>query len=139
MNVGDERIVIAWEGAPPSEALAARLRPIFRVEAKDAHARACVVATEAAPRVPPDLPWIWAPRRLVSSEEIAACVTEGAYDVVPQPAVDGAPGGAAPDAAERLFVRLVELARDEELPPLPPDVVSSSAAAQSVLRQLARA
>ena len=128
-------LCIAWTGTPPPRAVADRLRTRdIRIERDDPDDLPLVVSTATAAKLPAPRAergrWVWLSGQAVPPARAMDAVMRGAYDVV---ALD------APDAMDRLVARLEELLTPD--PPLPAadHLVQESAAACSVVRQVARA
>jgi len=128
------KIRVGWRGPRPAAAFRARLEQSgVDVEFQGRGERvATIVATGSTSRVPPPDttgPWIWLSGAPVSDAQRVQAAQRGAYESIVR---------ADADAFDQLQARLRELA--SPLPEPPPDasLALTSAAARSVVRQVAR-
>jgi DNA-binding NtrC family response regulator len=129
-----DMVNIGWHGARPTAAVRERLAAAgMRAEATGDAGAPRVVATADARRVPAPpagSPWIWVCGNEIPLDRAAEAIRQGAYEAL---------WLREPDAALRLATRLGELCAPERAPPATPGIISESAAARRVLRQVWRA
>ncbi len=127
--------VMAWSGAPPSEALQRLLREKriwFARPQSAAEHTVRVVRTRSADRTPaaPHEPrWIWYSDQTVPNERRVEAVLRGAYDVIE---------AKAPDADAQLVARIEELLVPEPEPVAADTLVMASDASRRVMAKIAQ-
>jgi DNA-binding NtrC family response regulator len=127
--------IVTWQGPSPPAAVRARLTAAgIRTQAAAAEGAARVVATADARRAPTPPggggSWIWVCGSELPLATAAEAIRRGAYEALSL---------RERDAAARLVARLEELAAPDPAPPATPGIVSESAAARRILRQVWRA